>query len=161
MMQALGEYIVSLTVAALISSIIVSLFQKGTMKTLIKLVCGMYLTFTALFPICQLEIPDFEILPSAYTEDRTTAVNQGVDMAETERNILIKDALETYILIKAEEMGCQVEIDLTLDSGGLPISVRLVHNLSTEDQYKLSHMITKDLGIPEESQQWIGENGRN
>lgn len=161
MIQAVGEYILVLTVAALVCSIMLSVFPKEPMHMLIKLLGSIFLITTALSPIAKAEIPDCGALFTAYKDDGTKSINIGIQLAKSERNKLIKEGLQTYILNKATDMGYQVHVDITLDPDGIPESVRLKGDIPSVIKHKLSNLITKDLGISEDDQRWIAENGRN
>lgn len=159
-MQQLGQYVVSLTAAALISGILLSLFPEGTMRTLLRLVCGTVLAVTALAPLTDLKLPDLDSVMQDYLPEGQAASDLGEDMARAERQELIKLGLEAYILDKAEAAGCQVLPTVTLDGEGNPVSVILTGEVTTSQRQQLEEVITKDLGIPKEDQQWTGKTAR-
>lgn len=161
MIKTVGEYILLLTVSALICSIMLSVFPNEPMHMLIRLIGSVFLITTALSPLVKLEIPDFKDYLTTFKDDGSEFVQDGIYMAESERNALIKNGLQTYILDKAAEMGCQIYVEILLDSKGKPLSVRLEGNIPSEIKQKLSNLITNDLGISEDDQRWISQNGKD
>lgn len=159
-MQQLGQYVVSLTAAALISGILLSLFPDGTMRTLLRLICGTALAVTALAPLTDLELPDFDSMMQDYMPEAQAASDLGEAMALAEQQELIKLGLEAYILDKAEAAGCQVLPTITLDAQGTPVSVILTGSVTEAQRQQLEEAITNDLGIPKEDQQWTGQTRR-
>lgn len=156
-MQQLGEYVVTLTVIALISSILLSLFPEGSARTMVRLVCGVILTVTALSPVSDIQIPDFEDFLSEYMDSGQSVAAMGEAMAEEERLGLIKLGLEAYILDKAAAIGCETVPDIQLNKNGNPIAILISGDVSEYQRQQLQLVITNDLGIPKEDQQWTGE----
>ncbi len=160
-MQALGEYAVALTAAALINAILLSLFPEGTIQKLLRLICGLVLTVTALTPLPGIRLPEVTIFREEYLQGQDLAA-QGEDMAADAAAERITQMLDAYILDKAGPLQMQLQSRFRLDHSGLPVGITLCGTWSQEAQSTLSDIITKDLGIPEEDQQWneeISEKG--
>ena len=155
-MQALGRYVAGLTAAALISGILLSMFPKGRMRSLIQLVCGIFLTVTALSPGMEVSLPDLTQYTSEYLSTGEALSQLGENNAREETHQRIKDMLEAYILDKAAAAQAQITADVKLTSEGFPESVTLTGKLPETTQQQLEAMIANDLGIPKENQQWIG-----
>lgn len=155
-MQILGKYVAALTAAALISGILLSMFPKGRMRGLIQLVCGIFLTVTALSPVLDVSLPDLSEFASDYLSTGEFFSQMGENNAREEVHQRIKDMLEAYILDKAEAAQAQITADVKLTSEGFPESVTLTGKLPETTQQQLEAMIANDLGIPKENQQWIG-----
>lgn len=155
-MRQLGEYVVTLTAAALICSILLSLMGDGAMKAIIRLFCGIFLTVTAISPLTKLEVPDLTNLFGEYSQAGTAAVAMGTDLAGKAEMMIIKDQVEAYILDKATGLGLEVQTEVTLSEEGVPESVRIWPEPTAEGKEQLSRILAEDLGIPKESQQWTG-----
>lgn len=155
-MHQLGRYVVALTIAALISGILLSLFPKGWMRSLMQLVCGVFLTITALSPVMQFSIPEFTELTPDYRAQGEALSALGENLVQKETLERIKTTLEAYILDKAAAIPLEISAEVSLTSDGIPESVILTGNVSEDARQKLESILTNDLGIPKERQQWIG-----
>lgn len=155
-MQQLGQYVVTLTVAALISGILLSLFQDGPVRSILRLVCGIFLTVTALSPLTDLSIPDVSAFASDYMAEGKAAAALGEDIARAETQERIRQQLKAYILDKASLIGAKITADISFNDEGYPETVRLSGEATDSVKQQLQEMITNDLGISKENQQWIG-----
>lgn len=155
-MQQLGKYVVTLITMSLICGMLLSLFQKGRMRSLLRFVCGVFLTIIAVSPLTNLSVPDLSLYASDYLSDGEVLANQGENIAAAQINERIKNMLEAYILDKATAIQAEIAADVILDTEGIPESVILSGKITADAQQKLTEVIAKDLGIPKEKQQWIG-----
>lgn len=155
-MQQLGQYVVSLTAAALICGILLSLFRDGPVRLIVRLVCGVFLTVTALSPLTDLSIPDVSAFVSDYRAEGEANAALGENLARAETQKRIRQQLEAYILDKATLMGAEITADISLNDEGYPEAVCLSGEVTDAVRQQLQEMITNDLGIPKENQQWIG-----
>ena len=83
-MEALGRYILSVTSAAAIFGILQTLVAKNsTFYTLIRLIGGLFLTFTLIAPVVDIDLSSFLSIPFDYTQ-------QGTDIAALakEKNVI-------------------------------------------------------------------------
>lgn len=156
MIHQLGEYVVSLTAAAMISGILVSLLPEGNLRQVMRTACGVFLAVTALSPLGQAALPDLEGLVRDPLEAGQAAAAQGEAMADTERISLIKLGLEAYLLDKAAAMGVEVTARVRLDPQGNPTGITVSGDVPDAQRRRLEAVIAEDLGIPKEAQQWTG-----
>lgn len=157
-MRALGEYVVSLTAAAMVSGLLLALVREGTAKNILRLVCGVVLTVTALTPMVRGNLPDISFFETDWLTLGEAAAASGEEMALDAKTSFIKEGLEAYILDKASAFGADLRAEVTLDADGLPVSVALTGTVSTDARLALEAIITEDLGIPKEDQKWITPN---
>jgi len=156
-MQQLGQYVVSLTAAAMICGILLSFFPEGAVRIQLRLVCGVFLTVTALAPLTRISLPDPMEFSQSYLSEGALLATNGENLAREEVHGRIKLALETYILDKAAAMDAEITPEIKLDTQGNPEAVTLLGDCSGNLRQQLGAVITNDLGIPEEKQQWTGE----
>lgn len=156
-MDALKDYVIALTAAALICGILLSLVPDGSLRKLLQLVCGVFLTVTALTPLTRLTWPDISGFLAPYNSQGESIAAMGQSMGQKERLGRIRDALEAYILDKAAALNCPVTLELSLDDTGVPLCVRLEGEYTLFQKQQLMTIITNDLGIPGEDQQWTGK----
>ena len=154
MMQQLGQYVVSITSVALISGILLSVLQEESTRSLIRLLSGVILITTALSPLKDAVFPDMTEFAYGFFQEGQEVAAQGSLLAEEERTIRIKEALEEYISDKASAMGADIHISVHLDGAGVPASVQITGDADIGIRWELETLITKELGIRKENQQW-------
>ncbi|MBQ3503321.1 MAG: stage III sporulation protein AF [Oscillospiraceae bacterium] len=154
-MRNLAEYVVSIAAAALVCGIVGNLMPKGTAKEILKLVGGLFLMFTVIRPIANIQIPDLAMGEESYREEAALAVSEGESMIYASIAGSIKQELEAYILDKARSLGTELEVQVLLeDRGYIPISLYLEGNASPHARNALIQFLTEELGIQEEKIQW-------
>ena len=154
-MAPFRQYVLSLTAAALLGGILLSCVPEGSSRKILRLVCGILLTITALKPLGQLRLPDLDGLTGEYRQQAEAAVAMGQEMARLEAQEGIRNDLEAYILDKAAELGLEITPRVFLDESGIPVSARLEGETSSGMRQRIQTIITNDLGIPGEAQEWI------
>lgn len=156
-MRALAEYIVSVSAAAFLCGIVNSLMPKGTAKEVLKLVGGLFLAFTVIRPIADLQIPELSEVADSWQEEAQQAAAMGQSMAQELTAEGIKSQLEAYILDKAEELRLELEVEIALQEESLlPEQVRLKGNASPHAKQQMTRYIRQELGVAEEDILWIG-----
>lgn len=154
------QYIVSIVSAALVCGILTSFMKDCGVKKVLKLLCGLFLTFTVIKPITGLTIPELPALGPIY-EGAEEAAQEGESFTRDTLTNIITEESEAYILDKAKEMEVLLTVEVATSSeDGLPVpeSVTLEGDISPEARQKLSQIITEELGIPKENQLWTGGN---
>ena len=156
-MRALAEYIISVSAAAFLCGIVNSLMPKGPAKEILKLVGGLFLVFTVIRPVADLQIPELQNVGKLWQEEAAEAVAQGEELALESARESITEQLEAYILDKAQELRLEVDVKVTLQEETLfPDKVRLQGSVSPQGKQKLVRYICQELGITEEDIEWTG-----
>ncbi len=132
--------------------------SKSATGTLIRMVCGLFLTIAAIKPVCGFHFEDISIFMQSFDTAAQAASAEGQQMANRTRAEFIKAEAEAYILDKASSYGLQLEVQVTLaeDNPQLPQFVRLTGDASPYARSQLQISIANELGIPKERQIWIG-----
>ena len=159
MMQDLGQYILSIGLAALLTGILCEFSdKKSTTGTLIRMICGLFLAFTVINPLADLNFGILETFSGSYSADAASAVATGKALAGDSVRQLIKQQTEAYILDKARSLGCAVDVAVTVGTGADPIpeAVRITGDVPAVVRRQLELMLEQDLQIAKENQQWIG-----
>lgn len=156
MMRELGQYVVSLTAAALVSGMVLTLIREGPVRTLARLVCGVFLTITAISPLTRMEFSDLTAVEEDYLAEGRSAAALGENLALDSRSQLIKEGLEAYILDKATALDAEISAEVRLDGEGNPVSVIISGEVSSHIRRRLETVLTEELGISKENQQWTG-----
>lgn len=155
MMDVIRQYFLSVVTAAVFCGIVNSLTKKRTSQAVVKLLAGIFLTFTVIRPLAQLDLEDVK-LPS-FTDDAQYAALEGEILARETMVDIIKSETEAYILDKAGALDAElsVEVFLSKEDTPIPVSVRLSGSISPYGKQRLQAIISSDLGIPEEDQLWM------
>ena len=158
-MRSWGQYILSIGLASLLVAIIGEFSdRKSSTGTVIRMICGLFLAFTVLSPLTDL---NFEILDAFSRElniDAATVISTGNQLRAESVRELIKQETEAYILDKARWLGCTLTAAVTVSDAQVPVpvSVQITGDISASERRELEKFLEQELGISKENQQWIG-----
>lgn len=156
-MQSLGEYIVSVCAAAFICGILNSMAPKGTAKEVLKLVGGLFLTFTVIRPVADIQIPELAEVTENWQQEAWDAAQAGEEMALQSAVESITQQLEAYILDKANALRLTLTVEVSLEEDSLmPDMVRLTGDASPYARQQMLTYLQKELGFSEEDILWTG-----
>lgn len=157
-MEALRQYVLSVTAAALICGIVSGLARGSAAKEWIRLLCGLLLAFTAIRPLARLEVNAFAELPLPFAQEAETTAALGENMARQAVADSIKAESEAYILDKAAALNADVTVEVTVseDSTPVPAAVKLSGSASPYARRQLERILQTELGIAKENQLWTG-----
>jgi len=149
----MSEYLMRLICAAILCALIDALGGSGTGAGMRRLTAGIFLTLVAFSLPTQLSLP--ELQPELFFREAEQAVAQGEALAREARAECITESCEAYVWSKAEDMGLEVSVEVTLDETLLPRRVELCGAATSQEQLTLSEMIRRELGIGEEDVVWM------
>lgn len=156
-MARLSTGVISVIAAAMIVGVLGSFgHEKNGTGTLIRMLCGLFLAFHMVSLFGNL---DYNII-TAFSEDCAIAGDRaavtGKEMASEAVAEHIKAESESYILDKAQALGADLVVYVSVSNDDIPApeSVRLKGSISPYARIKLEHILEQDLGIPKEKQQW-------
>lgn len=155
-MEALREYLLSVTTAAIVCALLRRLLAgKGSAETMGKILAGIFMALTVLSPLTQLRLPPLSELP--FSADAQQAVQAGEESARKALAERISAGAEAYILEKAAAMQATLTVRVELSGDPIPVPQRvyLQGNIAPYAKQKLQSMILQDLGINKENQVWI------
>lgn len=155
-MEGLRQYVISVTAAALLCAALTGMTRKSPAGELIRMLCGLVLTFTVLYPISRVKLAEMTIAPPAWEGESMAA--QGEKIARETLRDIIKSDTEAYILDKAAalDLSVRVKVSLSEDTVPVPVGVILSGAVSPYARSQLTNVIEKELGIPKENQLWTG-----
>ncbi len=156
----MARYIISVVCAALICGILTGFMKDCGVKKLLKLLCGIFLTFTVIRPIADITIPELPDFGQFY-EEAEAAAQKGKRITDDAIADIITARSEAYILDKAKAMEVFLTAEVatsSVDGFPVPESVVLEGEISSEKKGMLSQIIADELGIPKENQVWTGGN---
>ncbi len=157
-MESVREYLVSVTCAALLGSILCAISdEKQPGGTLVKLLCGVFLCLTMIRPFCSLHFNLFEPEGWKLTWEGEAATRQGQEYARQAKMQIIKERTTAYILDKASlyHLDLTVSVSVSEDELPLPESVVIRGQASPYAKEQLQRMMETELGIPKENQRWM------
>lgn len=157
-MESLKEYVISVVAAALICAVVINLTQKSTAKDLIKLLCGLFLAFTAIRPITRLDFNALTDISFPYGQEAEQAAALGENMARQNLADIIKAETEAYILDKAAAWSPALTVEVTVsgDNPPVPTAAVLCGEISPYARRQLEEILQTELGIAKENQLWTG-----
>lgn len=156
MMDAIKSYLLSVTAAAVICGAVLTLTSKKDMSsTMIRLLTGIFMTYTILSPLIDINLGNLEYISEVIVEDAEDAISHGKKIASREASEYIKTNLEAYILDKASSMQVNLDAEIFYDhDNGVINGVVLEGNVSPYAKETLASYIADELGIPREDQTW-------
>ena len=157
-MAALGEYIFSVSAAALMGGIVTGILKESGAVKAMKLICNLVLMVTVLQPVVKWNFQSVGDIPLPEFPDSWAAVSQGETSSHNALAAIIKQEAEAYILDKAALLGAAitVEVILSTDDPPVPFSVEITGRVSPYVKLQLEELIQEDLNIAKENQLWTG-----
>ncbi len=149
------SWILSVVAAGLVTAVLPELLKEGMVKQTVRFVCGVVVLLLVAAPIA-----DFE--PEAFAQ-YLTQIQMEQDMLETgipveQEKILqriIQEKTEAYILDKAGELGAEITVSVTVESGEAypyPSEAVITGVLTDAQQKSLATCLEQNLAIPKERQ---------
>ena len=153
----ISGYVLSVISASVIVAIIISFFdEKNGTSGIIRLVSGLFLTFVIISPLSKLDFSRVSKYLEEFTLEGAEVASVGENLAREAEADIIKSRVQAYILDKANSVGVQLDAEVMLDQNNIPVSVKLIGNISPYAKVQMATIISDDLGISKENQVWIG-----
>lgn len=156
-MEAIREYLIGITAAAVICGIAVKLTGKGLPGSAVRLMAGVFMALTVVSPLVSIKLEGLTDFALDIQSDADAIVSQGESFSKEAVREIISEQAGAYILDKAESLGLHltVEVAVSEDEYPVPCGVTLRGDISPYAKSVLSDYIEGNLGIPAEEQQWI------
>ena len=156
-MEFIKDYLISIIAAAILCSLGISLIgKKSTYTVVVKLICSVIMIATIISPWNKVRFSDFTSFHIGLMEEADAAVFSGQTEAYEATAAIIKSKTEAYILDKASAMGLSIQVEVTVSDENLPApaGIKIFGAVSPYAKQQLCSIISSDLGIPEDMQQW-------
>lgn len=155
-MGSVGEYLVTVTAAALVSAIAVKLISKGLPGAVVKLLCGVFVMLSVVSPLLSLRLDTLSQLRLSVAGEASAAAAQGEQDTLDAVGAVISERVAAYILDKAEALGAELTVTVTVSDTLWPVpeSVCLAGSIAPYAKSVLSRYIADELGIDTEDQLW-------
>lgn len=158
-MEALRQYILSVTAAAILCGIVKSLCSGASFEKGIHMLCGLVLAVTVLTPVLRIDLDQLiGKFTASYSQDALAVTTFGAESYQNSLSALIKQKSEAYILDKAAQLNAPVDVSIEISAEDLPLPVfaHIQGDISPYAKHQLSQILEHDLGIPKENQKWTG-----
>lgn len=157
-MDMIREYAVSIIAAALLCSIVANLPNSGTVKSIVRMVCGMILTLTMIAPLRKVDLSLQYPVTSFFPDAAAEASAAGEDLSRKAIQKIIKEKSEAYILDKAAELHADITAEVILTTEELPVPEAAVisGSISPYAKQQLGKLLETQLGIAKERLEWTG-----
>lgn len=156
-MEDFKAYLLAIVGAAVICGIVTRLVgDKGTQGAMVKLIAGLFLTFTVIRPIADIRLDGLADFADLYSDAGAQAAAAGERMTKDALRASIKSRSEAYILDKAADLGLELRVDVTVSDDQIPFPTAVCLSGKTSPYAKahLQAVITQELGIDKEHQVW-------
>ena len=155
-MTFLRSWLLGVVACAVLVSLAGQLTDGGTMKKIVRFAGGMLLMLAMLRPLLRLDLAVLDVDLASYRE---TVAQLELELTQRQEDALsARIAAETgaYIEDKAHALGAEVTAEVTVrEEDGAFIPDRAV--LFGEENAELSVLLTQELGIAPEKQEWRAE----
>lgn len=155
MMAHWQQYLYSVIATSLCCAIVVRLLTGTKRKERMRLICGVIMAMTILRPLTDIDLEQVLQMPVQDLDCGESYIAEGEQAAAEALQTGIKASCEAYILDKAKALGMEIRPRVLLDEKMVPVSVRISGKADTKAQRILQEILTMDLGIPKENQEWI------
>lgn len=154
----LKQYLLSVVAASFLMSFTVAVLPKGKLQKTASLIGSLLLILSVLSPVVKLKAEELAIaISDLKIETEEIRINTELTSRELQR-MLIKEEFEAYIWDKASAMGVSLDVEILLSDEASyphPVGVKLEGSVTPEVQASLSRMISDNLGIEFDKQEWI------
>lgn len=156
-MDTIRQYILSITGATIICSLVTSLLGKReAYAQIVKLLAGIFIVVTAVSPIRKIQLSEYLQFEDSLSAEADAVVQEGEFMAEEAMKTIIMEQVEAYILDKATSLGLEIDVEVVVSMTSPPVPTEVIISgaASPYGKSKLKQYIIRDLQIPEENIRW-------
>ena len=156
-LTTLKLYILSVTVTALYVSICSTFISDGPVRKSASLIGSLILVLTVLAPVINIDETSIKRASNELQRQFDLEMSKLAVDDHTIMEDVIREQCEAYILDKAEEENMSLEVFITMGSESdipIPVGAEITGSVSDAQQEALSRIISEDLGIPLEMQEW-------
>ena len=125
--------------------------------SLLKMITGITVALAVFAPILRNDSVRIDVRIDELIADRELAVQEGEQVALESISARIKQTTESYILEKANELGLDIQAEVTLreEYPPVPYGVTIKGTVSPYGRKQLQTYLLQNLEIAEENQIWI------
>jgi len=150
------NYILSIVATAIFCAITRSLLdEKSTMGQIVRLLGGILLSVAIIAPIKNISFQDITVYFDDIALEADVYREQGSAFAKESSQSIIKAQTEAYILDKANQMGLDISVEVSLgEDDMIPNGIAITGTVSPYAKEVMETFMEDTLGIAKENQQW-------
>lgn len=155
MVDTLRAWLLGLAAAALILTVLRALVPKGNIRTAARVTSGLVLLLVLLRPLTGLGSGTLQTDYDELTREINARIGDYQALHEEKLESIIEEKTAAYISEQAQQLGltCRAEVRCAL-RGGTPQPAAVTLDIPCDE--RLSAVITQELGIPADEQNWQG-----
>lgn len=156
-MEALRQYLLSIIGASIIAALLIRITDgKGSYSAIARLLTGIFLSITVLSPIAKIRIADISSYIDSFEFHAADAVSSGEQWSVSQMHTIIKSQTEAYILEKAQSLGAELSVQVSLSDANppVPVAADISGDIDPFTKQRLQRIIMDELGISKENQVW-------
>ncbi len=150
MTQALEQWVMTLTISAVICMVALALTPEGSIKSVLKLCCTVVMTIALLHPIGEINFESFALNTAKYREVLYDAENKGSEAADRWSRSIIESEYAAYISDKGAKLGHENLSVSVMAKWGDEVWYPYEVWVNGEVSYELLRVIEGELGVPSE-----------
>ena len=156
-MDAIGEYLIGITAAAILCALVNKLSGKGITAAATRMITGIVIAMAVISPWLEVRIGNVRNVLDDVRFSAEYFSQQGKDDANEAIRECILQQTQAYILEKADSLDLSVAVEVILSDGlpAIPEEVIITGSVSPYARESLSAYIQENLGIGTEAQTWI------
>ena len=154
-MNALSGYLLRIISAAILGAVVKAISPKNAAGRVVKMAVGMVLVLCVVSPVLKLDeahIASFFAQSQIVCEHARTGIEIPTqDLAAQ----IISEKVETYVLDKARELGIQIEVEVSMHTGGAypyPDGIVISGTMNRIQRQELQRYIDSTFAIPADRQ---------
>lgn len=160
-MPSWKQSILTFLICSLTCGILSQIVADTGKQKLMQFICGTLLAVTVLNGFTRIDPAEFLPISAGNGNLADNYIAEGEKAASEEQRKRITADCEAYILNKAKELGAEVTAKVFLDETFVPVFVEITCKSDKTLQQELQKILTMDLDIPKENQQWIWNQENN
>lgn len=150
------QWMMGIFAAALLTAVAMVITPKN--KKIVALAGGLIMILAAVKPLGELTYQDISAQIAKY-QIKADELRSGINVGNAEiMALIIQEQTEAYILDKAAELGLEIEVEVTTqqasDGWPYPTDVKVTGQLSESDIQRLGRIISEDLAVAPDRQEW-------
>lgn len=155
MLGLIKSWIAGIAGAAVFCAVMTEITPKGSVKSVVKAVCGMVMAIALISPLLKLDFDSYSLNMAKYRVEAEKITAGGKEISDSLSRTIIEEQCETYILDKAQFLdaalsGAEVTVKWSSEGYWYPVGCRLEGPYSEA----LAGAIESELGIKREGQIW-------
>ena len=160
-MESWKGYFLSILVCIFVCGILQKMVAEARGQKMMQLLSGVVLAITVLSPFTKLRLDDSFQIPEIEWKNSDLYIVEGQKNALEAQKEYIQDHCEAYILDIARTLNTEITVQVLLNESMVPAFAQIHWDGNPDLQTELEKVITTDLGIPKENQQWIWNQANN